>query len=156
MSSTKRSMLSTTHAIFRGLQEQIKDSLRTLPTGTSPNLVQGLTEAHRKLSDYYYKFDESPLYTWATLLDPRISYSGMLLDYADNSELLDYLENAKAELHTHFEEKYKSRLPTPTTFELSSSVKNTADNTPVVNFMARYRQAPRAPANELDEYFKLS
>ncbi|KAG6818745.1 hypothetical protein H0H92_002494, partial [Tricholoma furcatifolium] len=80
----------------------------------------------------------------------------MLLDYADNSELLDYLENAKAELHTHFEQNYKCRLPTPTTHEPSGSVQSMADNAPVVNFMARYRQAPRAPANELDEYFKLS
>ncbi|KAG6893011.1 hypothetical protein C0992_011601, partial [Termitomyces sp. T32_za158] len=66
MSTTKQSMLSTTHAIFRGLQEKIKEALTDLPAGTSPNLVKGLTDAHQKLSDYYYKFDESPLYTWAT------------------------------------------------------------------------------------------
>jgi hypothetical protein len=28
-------------------------------------LRNGLLEAHRKLSEYYYKFDQSPFYTWA-------------------------------------------------------------------------------------------
>ena len=65
MSATHHPTLSSTHAIFRGLQEQIKDDLANLPTATSPALVLGLTNAHRKLSDYYYKFDESPFYTWA-------------------------------------------------------------------------------------------
>ena len=46
-------------------KEQIKDDLANLPTATSPALILGLTNAHRKLSDYYYKFDESPFYTWA-------------------------------------------------------------------------------------------
>ena len=65
MSATHHPTLSSTHAIFRGLQEQIKDDLTNLPMATSPALVLGLTNAHRKLSDYYYKFDESPFYTWA-------------------------------------------------------------------------------------------
>jgi hypothetical protein len=65
MSTTKHSMLSSTHAIFRGLQDQIKAILVDLPSSTSPQLILGLTNAHTKLSDYYYKFDESPLYTWA-------------------------------------------------------------------------------------------
>jgi hypothetical protein len=65
MSTTKHSMLSTTHAIFRGLQDQIKAILVGLPSSTPPQLILGLTNAHTKLSDYYYKFDESPLYTWA-------------------------------------------------------------------------------------------
>jgi len=65
MSAMHHTTLSSTHAIFRGLQEQIKDILTGLPPTTSPTLVLGLTDAHRKLSDYYYKFDESPLYTWA-------------------------------------------------------------------------------------------
>jgi hypothetical protein len=65
MSATKAPMLSTTHAIFRGLQEDIKHILRELPNAVSPNIKHGLVDAHRKLSDYYYRFDESPFYTWA-------------------------------------------------------------------------------------------
>jgi hypothetical protein len=65
MSATKSPMLSTTHAIFRGLQAEIKDILRQ-EKGLSPRLIKGLSDAHLKLSEYYYKFDESPFYLWAS------------------------------------------------------------------------------------------
>ena len=65
MSTTKSPMLSTTHAIFRGLQDDIKMILHSLPNSVLPQIKLGLTDAHRKLSDYYYKYDESPFYTWA-------------------------------------------------------------------------------------------
>lgn len=66
MSTTKRPMLSSTHAIFQGLQDSLTDSLRSLPINTPTLLRQALLNAHRKLSDYYGKFDESPYYTWAS------------------------------------------------------------------------------------------
>ena len=66
MSTTKCATLSFTHAIFRGLQESVRQSLRDLPAGAAPQLKQAILLAHRKLSDYYYKFDESPLYVWAS------------------------------------------------------------------------------------------
>jgi hypothetical protein len=65
MSATNVPMLSTTHAIFRGLQEDIKEILRSLPSGISPDIKLGLIDAHTKLSNYYHKYDESPFYTWA-------------------------------------------------------------------------------------------
>jgi hypothetical protein len=65
MSTSKVSMLSTTHAIFRGLQEHIQQIYRDLPTSTPPKIKAGLLNAHKKLSDYYYKYDQSPFYTWA-------------------------------------------------------------------------------------------
>jgi hypothetical protein len=65
MSATKTPMLSTTHAIFRGLQGDLKDVLRSLPDTAAPELKKGITDAHLKLSDYYYKFDESPYYLWS-------------------------------------------------------------------------------------------
>lgn len=74
MSTTKRPMLSWTHAVFRGLQDSLADSLRLLPNNTPAVLRQGLLNAHRKLSDYYGKSDESPYYTWAS----RTSYYALL------------------------------------------------------------------------------
>ena len=65
MSTTKRPMLSSTHAIFCGLQDSLADSLRSLPNDTPTLLHRALLNAHRKLSDYYGKSDESPYYTWA-------------------------------------------------------------------------------------------
>jgi len=66
MSTTSKPMLSSTHSTFRGLQRTLKEKLKQLPQDAPPELVQGLTEAHRKLSDYYYKYDHSPFYIWAT------------------------------------------------------------------------------------------
>jgi hypothetical protein len=65
MSTSKQPMLSTTHAIFRGLQEHIRLIYRDLPMSTPQKIKAGLLDAHQKLSDYYYKFDQSPFYTWA-------------------------------------------------------------------------------------------
>jgi hypothetical protein len=65
MSATKVPMLSTTHAIFRGLQDDIKKIIHDLPNSVSSSIKLGLMDAHRKLSDYYYQFDASPFYTWA-------------------------------------------------------------------------------------------
>ncbi|KAG5649577.1 hypothetical protein H0H81_003023 [Sphagnurus paluster] len=151
-------MLSTTHAIFRGLQAVIKDALSDLPIDTSPKLVAGLTDAHRKLSDYYYKFDESPLYTWATLLDPRISYSGLQSDYEDDDILLEHLEKMKTELREHFHTHYAGKH---TSCGVVQHEKSSAPSTscatsgPKINFMAQYKQAAQVPLDKLEEYFKL-
>ena len=66
MSTTKRPMLSWTHAIFHGLQDSLADSLCSLLNNTPPPLRQGLLNAHWKLNDYYGKSDKSPYYTWAS------------------------------------------------------------------------------------------
>lgn len=58
-------MISTTHAIFRGLQDKLKSILNNLPNDVSAGVKNGILKAHRKLSDYFTKFDESPYYTWA-------------------------------------------------------------------------------------------
>lgn len=65
MSTSKEPMLSSTLAIFRGLQDHIRQIYSNLPESTSPRIKTSLLDAHRKLSDYYYRFDESPFYTWA-------------------------------------------------------------------------------------------
>lgn len=80
-------MLSTAHAIFRGLQDEVRNALRSLPDSTSPMIKNGLLAAHQKLSEYYYRFDLSPFYIWAALLDPRISYEGLTADYSTHKML---------------------------------------------------------------------
>jgi hypothetical protein len=66
MSTTKQPMLSSAHAIFRGLQESLQDDLAKLPDSAPRKLRHALMKAHRKLSDYYFKIDESPFYVWAS------------------------------------------------------------------------------------------
>ena len=65
MSTTKQPMLSTAHAIFRGLQDEVHHTLHSLPDSTSPMIKAGLLAAHQKLSMYYHRFDLSPFYIWA-------------------------------------------------------------------------------------------
>ena len=66
MSTTQTPMLSTMHAVFRGLQDELREIIRDLPDSVPSSLKQGLTDAHRKLSDYYYKIDTSPYYLWSS------------------------------------------------------------------------------------------
>ncbi|KAG5639806.1 hypothetical protein DXG03_003396, partial [Asterophora parasitica] len=101
MSSTKTPMLSSMHAIFCGLQSHLRSILGSLPDRTPSKLKQGLVESHRKLSDYYTKFDESPYYIWAALLDPHISYAALKADFKDDTDLditLQYLSISTASL----------------------------------------------------------
>jgi hypothetical protein len=65
MSSTSTVTLSACHAVLHGLQNQLRQALRSLPDTAPPQLRIGLIEAHRKLSDYHVYFDESPYYLWA-------------------------------------------------------------------------------------------
>jgi hypothetical protein len=66
MSTTKTPMLSQTHAMFHTLQAKIKDILKSLPENIDHNLCEGLVNAHRKLSDYFYLFDQSEYCMWAS------------------------------------------------------------------------------------------
>lgn len=67
MSATKHSTLSSTHAIFRGLQESLRAALTELPNSANLQIRDALIASHLKLSDYYYKFDAgSPFYVWAS------------------------------------------------------------------------------------------
>ena len=68
MSTIKSPMLSMTHAIFWGLQNDIKDILCSLSSLVTPRIKLGLTDAHCKLSNYYYQYDTSPFYTWAACM----------------------------------------------------------------------------------------
>ncbi|KAF8808648.1 hypothetical protein BYT27DRAFT_7030284, partial [Phlegmacium glaucopus] len=61
MSTTKKPMISTVHAIFCGLQVI---SRRFWTYTALPQLGEGLLAAHQNLSEYYYISDESPCYTW--------------------------------------------------------------------------------------------
>jgi hypothetical protein len=102
-----------THSTFRGLQKTLKEKLVALPADASPELAEGLRKAHTKLSDYYYKYDQSPFYIWAarklnlasrcsthplTVLDPRFNYKKLCKDYTNDPDLSEYLETQKKAL----------------------------------------------------------
>jgi len=73
MSTIHQPMLSHTHAIFRGLQEHLHESICNLPSGTDLCIQHGLLAAHQKLAEYYYRFDQSPFYIWAVRTSVSLS-----------------------------------------------------------------------------------
>ncbi|KIJ43942.1 hypothetical protein M422DRAFT_252439 [Sphaerobolus stellatus SS14] len=95
MSATKHSTLSSMHAIFKGLQDHIVKELSKLPNTASDNVCEVLLASHRKLSDYFFKIDESPYPVWASLLDLHINYKGLVADHEDKPDLLQHIEKSK-------------------------------------------------------------
>ncbi|KAJ7912853.1 hypothetical protein B0H13DRAFT_2326912 [Mycena leptocephala] len=158
VSATKRPMLSFTHAVFRGLQEDLRTSLKQLPFSTPSVLRNGLIEAHRNLSNYYhYKMDQSPYYTWAALLDPRISYEVLKAKFNnDDNDLMLHLEASKTALNEHLRSNYALRntnvVPVAPPAASSSSSQFAS---PQKDFTARYRVQQRVVLNELREYYSL-
>jgi hypothetical protein len=59
-------MLSSTQAIFWGLQKSLQNLLHELPNNAPPCLKQALIKAHRQLSEYYTQFDEYLYYIWSS------------------------------------------------------------------------------------------
>ncbi|KAF5337795.1 hypothetical protein D9758_016284 [Tetrapyrgos nigripes] len=157
MSTTKRPMLSTVSVIFRGLQQDIRNILASLLDNVSPELKEGLTVAHRKLSDYYTKFDQSPFYVWASLLDPRISYAGLKEDFTNDEILKQDLEAFKEWLmdyyNIHYAGRYLRQDKCSATTDSAGNVTTTSPQK--INFTARYQKRCRFGTNELEEYFKL-
>jgi hypothetical protein len=171
MSATKQPMLSTTHAIFRGLQQHLKTIIKELPADADPALKEALVSAHRKLSDYFTKFDQSRYCTWAArwsncfqmitmhscdfaVLDPRISYETLRDDYADDDDLLSHLEASKLGLQSHFEIHY---APTAPDVPSASTPQPTAGSPQKVDFTSRYKKRASASASdELAEYFRIT
>ncbi|KZV91465.1 hypothetical protein EXIGLDRAFT_615677, partial [Exidia glandulosa HHB12029] len=149
MSATKRPMLSLVHAIFRTLQQSLRESLSQLPNTCHPRLKAALIAAHRKLSDYYWKFDdESPFYLWASMLDPRIMYDGLLEDCTDEAGMTPAdLERAKDALRAYLDKHYPARQEQ----SISQTATTSASAASEDDFTARYARKPRKVTDELED-----
>jgi hypothetical protein len=92
------------------------------------------------------------------VLDPRISYEGLKVDYANDPMLSEHLEQSKSKLFDYFREKYAHRVvSTPPSIPSPSESVQTpkALGSPQKSFTARYRRKEKPFVNELEEYFKL-
>lgn len=87
------------------------------------------------------------------VLDPRISYSGLLADCGDDLDAHAHLEVTKEHLHAHFRAKYDKVLAAPAAPVASTSAMNKSPQK--VDFTSRYRNLPQAFTDEVQEYFKL-
>jgi hypothetical protein len=95
------------------------------------------------------------------VLDPRISYDGLKMDYGDDPSLASHLEDSKVALFDYFEEHYAglpvhdSTPPSPPSPPSSESAPP-MDGSPQKSYMARYRRlVEKCSTNELEEYFKI-
>ena len=94
--------------------------------------------------------------TSSLVLDPWISYHGLLADCGDDLDACAHLETTKECLHSHFRTKYvlynkpllAHTAPVASTFAVNGSPQK-------VDFMSRYRNLPQAFTDEVQEYFKL-
>jgi hypothetical protein len=80
MSVTKQPMFSTTHTIFRALEQQLKSIISGLPASADPDLKQGLT-AFRPLHGPGPSLAQgAPEASWPSATDPRedIVHCGLL------------------------------------------------------------------------------
>ncbi|KIK78006.1 hypothetical protein PAXRUDRAFT_17123 [Paxillus rubicundulus Ve08.2h10] len=102
MSTAKEATLSFVYVIFKGLQDDLKKNLAELPNDTPQHVRNALTHTHRKLSDYYYKYDQSPLYVWAAILDPRMNYSGLRTDAGDDQASKEHIDSCLQRLKFHY------------------------------------------------------
>ncbi|KAJ7627873.1 hypothetical protein B0H17DRAFT_1150856 [Mycena rosella] len=97
--------------------------------------LEGLIEAHRKLSDYYHKL----------VLDPRISYEGLKHDFRHDDDLLNDLEDTKTKLDEYFRCNYTDTVSsTPVQSTSSPWVQSTSciQSSPQKGFTQRYRMQP--------------
>jgi hypothetical protein len=88
------------------------------------------------------------------VLDPRISYEGVCEDYANDQDLLEYLESSKLLLHTHYIQHYSSHADSLS--QSTNPIQSASDESPSkVNFTSRYKKKDTMLRDELDKYFKL-
>ena len=92
------------------------------------------------------------------MLDPRISYEGLKMDYAEDLMLSSHLEKSKTKLFKHFYENYANRcsIPLPAPSAVTQPAPFDDGGSPKKSFTARYRRKEKLSINELEEYFKLN
>jgi hypothetical protein len=100
------------------------------------------------ISDYLLSHSKS------TVLDPRISYQGLLADCGDDVSLKSHLELSKEQLAAQFQEQYICPSLPVTTPQSSTPVPSSA-SPQKVNFTAWYKQRARLDIDKLEEFFKL-
>ena len=93
------------------------------------------------------------------VLDPRISYDGMKLDYENDPLLLPYLESSKDNLQDYYDTHYANKHPTPSQVTEFTTPAPSASVTPLLspqkNFTSHFHRKAKTVINELEEYFKL-
>ena len=95
------------------------------------------------------------------VLNPRINYTVLLHDYADDEDLVDYFETLVEDLHTHYQRHYyvSTQDFIAEQIELSQMALSSSSRNQLfalkVNFTARYWKKECLNRDELEEYFNV-
>ena len=93
---------------------------------------------------------------FGSVLDPCISYQGLLADCAGDPLLVSQLELVKGQLSQCYQEQYMQDIPAPVPYRPAVTSTSMSSTSPQkVNFTAHYKQQPRPVADELSDYFQL-
>jgi hypothetical protein len=65
MSARDKNTISSVYAVFLGLQNSVRQHIKSASAGMSARLQVGLIGAHEKLAEYFKESDTSPFYMWA-------------------------------------------------------------------------------------------
>ncbi|KAJ7440468.1 hypothetical protein B0H11DRAFT_1933635 [Mycena galericulata] len=111
---------------------------------------------------YYFTFDASPYYLWASLLDPRIGYTTLEAVFKEDYGLLDDLKSSQKSLEAEFNDNYtrNSALSSPTrpSEPSSSRIPTQTGGSAQKSFLGRVRasQTSLTPEDELKRYFQMT
>jgi hypothetical protein len=99
------------------------------------------------------------------VLDPRINYKALLDDHGEDQEQLDFIEERKRDLESHYSLYYAGKVSmaakalspsAPTATNLRRTSSGLIASPEKINFTARYAvRRPVGERNELEEYFRL-
>jgi hypothetical protein len=92
------------------------------------------------------------------VLDPRINYKQLQIDYENDEDLLHYLEMSVLDLRAHYRDRYHttSQYTPPEPIKPTQVASSSRNRLPLnVNFTARYSTKEAVERDELEEYFKV-
>ena len=100
---------------------------------------------------FAHLFDVMPV------LDPWISYQGLLANCEDDILLWSHLDQSWDHLHTFYQEYYADSNTASSTPSTSAPQPPSATGSPQkIDFMALYNKRAQAFVDELEKYFKLA
>jgi len=90
-----------------------------------------------------------------SVLDPCISYQGILEDHSDDISCQSHVELTKEHLKYHYCEQYIPQAPIPITAPQPLTPQLSSHLPQKVNFTAWYKQKCHTEINQLEEFWKL-
>jgi hypothetical protein len=178
-SATKCPMLSSAHAIFRGLEELLQDDLANLPDSAlrkiqlalSMHIASSVTTSsrlmtHHTMSGLQVSSAEFRLLlilaNLVQVLDPRITYKGLHDNCdANDASTQSQINSLKKDLHTLYKVDYAtmsiaqdSALSPSASTDCHTNLSG-RNSSSKVNFTVRYKKWSNISVDEFEEYLKL-